>query len=384
MPRKPIILLLLGCATLARAQTPCFTAANSVGTCAPPMVQVAVVNGTAQTITKASSGAGTTITQAFPNNTTKGNTLLCLGMESAAATPTFTDSASNTFVPLTGSSSSTAPGITAAIAQNIAGGADTITETTTSGAAFFACHELQGSPPFGVAWDIVGLQQGTGSAVPFAFTGTTAPNEMIFTVEGFTTGQTVNATPLLGGQATGLITVDAANSAVSGGAPLAVAYAAHGTLPSPVQFTQSVSLSASVTYSGLMVSIRPVNFNQFGTSDPCQNAVQTPFALNVSSTTQIVAGTAGQNVYVCRVVLPPQAVATNFNLIESATSGNACATSPTGMLGGSTAALGANIVINGGWIYNGPLSLTRTATAGDAVCAAVSASTNGVIWYVKQ
>lgn len=242
------------------AQTPCFTAPNTVGVCPPPMVQIASVGGTLQINTKASAGSGTTITNAFPGVTTKGNSILCLGMESAAAVPVFTDAQSNTYVVIT--SSATAPGITAAVAQNIVGGStDTITETTTSGAAYFACYEIQGVPPYGQIWDIANLQQGTGTSVPFVAATTIAPNEMVFTIEGFTTGQTVNATPTLGAPVTGLVTVDSANVAVTGGSALAVAYAAHTTLPNPTQFTQSVSLSASVVFSGVLVSLRPVASN---------------------------------------------------------------------------------------------------------------------------
>jgi hypothetical protein len=370
------------CIGVASAQTPCFTAAYSVGVCPPPMVQIVTVNGTAQLWKNVSGSAGTTITASSPANTTKGNSILCLGLESAAAIPTFTD-ASNTYVSIV--SSATAPGAAASIAQNIAGGAVTTTETVTNGAAGFTCYELSGVPPAGLAWDVNLVQQGTGGTIPFAFTGTTASNEMIFTAAGFTTGQTVNATPLLGSPVSTLNTVDYANQAVTGGAALAVFYAAHGTLPSPVQFTQSTSLSASVTYSGLLVSIKPTTYNLASTGDPCNASVWKPYVVNVAVNTQIIAGAANTNVFVCGVTFPNQAVAVNVNIVESATSGNACATSPTGMLGGATAALGANIAINQGWTagYNGH-AVARTATAGDAICIFASASAHGIIWYVQQ
>ena len=74
--------------------------------------------------------------------------------------------------------------------------------------------------------------------------------------------------------------------------------------------------------------------------DPCKFNAWTYYVVNVSANTQIVAGSASKNVYICKEFLQPVAAAANVELVESATSGNACATSPTGMMGGNTAALG--------------------------------------------
>ena len=126
-------------------------------------------------------------------------------------------------------------------------------------------------------------------------------------------------------------------------------------------------------------------------SDPCGTssaggaATWTYYVVNVSANTQIIAGSSGKNVYVCQAAFPPQANAVNVNIVESATSGNACATSPTGMLGGATAALGANITVNGGYILPSTgRAWAHTATSGDAMCIFASASVNGVIAYVQQ
>lgn len=118
--------------------------------------------------------------------------------------------------------------------------------------------------------------------------------------------------------------------------------------------------------------------------DPCGFSAWTYFVVNVSANTQIIAGSASKNVYVCEIMFPPQAATVNVNLVESATSGNACATSPTGMLGGATAALGANITPNGGYIAIGQTrAIAKTATTADAMCIFASAAVNGVIGYVQ-
>jgi hypothetical protein len=147
---------------------------------------------------------------------------------------------------------------------------------------------------------------------------------------------------------------------------------------------------------GATGSAVPAGATQFGVTDgtnlrapymdPCGWSAWTYYVVNVSSNTQIVAGASSKKVYVCEILFPPQAGITNVNLVESATSGNACATSPTGMLGGATAALGANITANGGWVVNGQpgRALAVTATAADAMCIFASASVNGVIAYVQN
>ncbi len=118
--------------------------------------------------------------------------------------------------------------------------------------------------------------------------------------------------------------------------------------------------------------------------DPCEFSAWTYFPINVSSNTQIVAGSSSKNVYICKMFLAPVAAAANVNIVESATSGNACATSPTGMMGGATAALGAQNAINGGFVLPADTrAWMKTATAADAVCIFASAQVTGVIAYVQ-
>lgn len=120
-------------------------------------------------------------------------------------------------------------------------------------------------------------------------------------------------------------------------------------------------------------------------SDPCGFSAWTYFVISVSANTQIVAGSASKNVYVCHFFLAPVAAAANVNIVESATSGNACATSPTGMMGGATAALGAQLAINYGFELPAPTgrAIMKTATAADAMCIFASAQVTGVLAYVQ-
>lgn len=119
--------------------------------------------------------------------------------------------------------------------------------------------------------------------------------------------------------------------------------------------------------------------------DPCGFQAWTYYPISVSANTQIVAGSSSKNVYVCHFFLAPVAAAANVNIVESATSGNACATSPTGMMGGATAALGAQLVANYGFVLPEPAgrAVMKTATAADAVCIFASAQVTGVLAYVQ-
>lgn len=221
---------------------------------------------------KVSAGSGTTITNAFTNANVKGNTIVCLGMESAAAIPVFTDADANTYAVV--KSSATAPGYSIAVAQVAATTptTNTVTLTTTSGAAAFACHELRGAVSIGQAWDLFDAQQATAATITYKTQLAAVPGEMVFTAAGFTTGQTVNATPSLGGNNTSLVVIDAANTAVTGGAALAVFYAAHTTLANATTFTQTEALSGSVVFSGVLVSVKPPALPQITSSVSAQLA----------------------------------------------------------------------------------------------------------------
>lgn len=153
--------------------------------------------------------------------------------------------------------------------------------------------------------------------------------------------------------------------------------------------------NAGAAYDQAPGSAAPANAVQIGGTDgtntrvpyldPCAWNAWTYYVVNVSANTQIVAGSASKNVYICKEYIQPVAGAANVELVESATSGNACATSPTGMMGGATAATGATLATNGGFVLPADQrAWAKTATSGDAACIFTSAAVTGVIAYVQQ
>lgn len=225
----------------------------------PPVTLAQAVN-----TQKTSSTAVTSITNAFVGNTTAANSIVCVGFSSSATTvPAFTDGQGNTYIVAAASAASgTAPGYTVAVAENIVGGTtDTITLTFTSGAGSFACYEFKNGVTVGVGWDFITSLQATSAALTFQQQSATLPLELVIAAVGMG-GGTVNATPGLAINPSGLTTVDAANTnpnSGAAGAALSDFYAAH-TLVSgiPTGFIQSLSLSASETYSAILISVKPI------------------------------------------------------------------------------------------------------------------------------
>lgn len=106
---------------------------------------------------------------------------------------------------------------------------------------------------------------------------------------------------------------------------------------------------------------------------------------NVSMTanTQVITGTAAQNVYICHVDLVT-AAANNVAIVEG--TGSTCATGTAGMWGGTTAATGWNFAANGGLATgDGMHAIGKTATQADNVCIFVSAAVqlSGSITWVS-
>jgi hypothetical protein len=333
---------------------------------------------------KISAGTGTSIANAWASNTTKGDVILCGGIESAGAIPVFTDNQADVFAVVT--SSATAPGFTVAVASNIAGGATTITETTASGSAAFTCYELLNPPPFGQAWDLVSSVQATSATLKFGLTSSTLPGEMLFVFNGMN-GGTVNATPGLGGNNAALTTVDQANTTPNGGAALSVFYSAHVTLSSAVAFSQPLSLSASETYSAMIISIKPpaLEIASNMIADPCITNIRQAAVINLTGSSQLITGVANEQTYVCFIQFAISNTPDNIALVEG--TGTTCASSTVGMAGGNTAATGWNL-LGSGSVTAGDITAWafRTATAGDNVCLLTSsaAQISGVIQYVQQ
>jgi len=162
------------------------------------------------------------------------------------------------------------------------------------------------------------------------------------------------------------------------------------SVPDDIAQWDNVSLGAPTTYgtapTGATVPGVNADVTNLPYQDPCTTNAWIYYPINVSANTQIVPGSSGKNVYGCAVLMPGQPAAVNVNFVESSTSGNACATSPVGMMGGATAALGANMAANGGYVAMPPgnRALMKTATAGDAVCIFTSGQATGVFAYVQQ
>ena len=259
--KKLLILLTIAFACgVAHGQTvQCQASSGAWGPCpfVSPVATAQAVNS------KISAGSGTTITNAFGSSTTAGNSILCVAFESAAAIPVITDGQSNTYV--VASSSATAPGYTIALAENITGGTtDTITETTSSGAASFSCYELKGSVAVGQIWDVAAGLQATSATLAFPQQTTLSPNEFAVVGVGMG-GGTINATPSIAGVPSGLTTVDQANTTPTGGAALSVFYSAHANVTNQPVFSQSLSPSASETYSAVVVTVKPIAAPYAGT-----------------------------------------------------------------------------------------------------------------------
>jgi hypothetical protein len=123
--------------------------------------------------------------------------------------------------------------------------------------------------------------------------------------------------------------------------------------------------------------------------DPCQG--QTKLFINISQTgnTKLVTGTSAKKIYICGISVPPQAAAVNLALVEG--TGSTCGTSTVaipGITGGDgTAAKGANMAINGGFMYgNGGYSIGQETTNADDMCLFQSGSgqVSGGLAYVVQ
>lgn len=368
-------------------------AAGQVGWGPCPFVQpvaVAKVSGTAQVNNKVSAASATTLTNAFPGNTTAGNSILCYGFEGAvtgSVAPVFTDAQTNTYVSVA-SGAAAAPGYAVSVATNIVGGTtDTITETTVSGSASFTCDELVGTVTAGQIWDYVAALQATSATLVFPQESAAIANDFVAVGVGMGAG-TINATPGLASVPSNLTTVDQSNTApLSGGSTpaLSVFYSAHANVSNSPTFTQSLSLSASETYSAILIAIRPPSISLIGNvQDPCQQGTGSAGNINLTANGQLITGSAGKQTYICFAKIIT-ASAQNIAWVEG--TGTVCATNTAGMAGGATAATGLNFSANGGDVEGGAGFWTmKTATSGDNVCLFLSGSgqTSGNYRYVQQ
>ncbi len=199
----------------------------------------------------------------------------------------------------------------------------------------------------------------------------------------------VNASSLSGGSAQIVLQSSIGSGATAGGA---VSSVTQGTIPWIVAGagTAGSSGTAVLTVQGIASGTKvPVSiFDSNGATisavtDPCDGAAKTavPFSVSSATTTQLVAASASNKVYVCHIDIVV-ASANNIALVED---GDASCASPTaGMAGGTTAATGWNLTGNGISVGNGVGSVFQTAAVNRYVCIITSgtAQTSGNIMYV--
>lgn len=119
--------------------------------------------------------------------------------------------------------------------------------------------------------------------------------------------------------------------------------------------------------------------------DPCSpdsNVTRGFTAVSLTTSSQIITGSAPNFVYVCSISLVA-ASATNVAVVAG--TGSVCATSIAGVFGGSTAATGYNFAANGGIAFgNGGASIGRSDATGENLCILVSAANqiSGSLTYV--
>lgn len=122
-------------------------------------------------------------------------------------------------------------------------------------------------------------------------------------------------------------------------------------------------------------------------AEPCQANAPTYSQISIAATgpTQIVAATSGKQTYVCHLFIAPVTAPISVALIQG--TGTNCATSPTALYGGTTAATGAVLAINEGFQLGDGLAtvLAPTVSSGE-ICITTSATTqlSGSIKTVAQ
>lgn len=131
--------------------------------------------------------------------------------------------------------------------------------------------------------------------------------------------------------------------------------------------------SAYPTAGTLTVSFSPVNTVS---SDPCNTAIKSSVAISITSatTTQLIALSAGQHIYVCGVALSSVGGTSTF---EYGT-GSSCGTGTTSLTGPFPAS--STVILSGA-------ETKFTAPVGNALCLVSGTSTSatgGVLTYVQQ
>jgi hypothetical protein len=135
------------------------------------------------------------------------------------------------------------------------------------------------------------------------------------------------------------------------------------------------AVGSTVPANAVMAGYTDGTNTQFAYLDPCQRGAKTYTVISQasSSATTLVAGTSSKKTYVCSIFISPLAAAVNISIVEG--TGTNCSSVSAGLFGGTTAANGANIALNGGFVYGtGASAIGVTATAADNLCILDSSS----------
>lgn len=118
-------------------------------------------------------------------------------------------------------------------------------------------------------------------------------------------------------------------------------------------------------------------------NDPCQNIAKTytPVSIASATTTRIIAPAASKKTYICSMILTA-AAAINVGIVEG--TGGTCGSGTAGVIGGTTAATGPNLLANGGFVIgSGGNAVAATAGTNVDFCLITSAAsqlTGHVVW----
>jgi len=121
-----------------------------------------------------------------------------------------------------------------------------------------------------------------------------------------------------------------------------------------------------------------------GATNPCASYPVQRVNINFTANTQLVTGVTGQKIYICHVFISPLATATNIAFASG--TGSVCGSNTTGVItgGDGTAAKGANLAANSGWVQGTGAAVVDYLPVGMNLCLNVSAANqiSGIIQYV--
>lgn len=147
----------------------------------------------------------------------------------------------------------------------------------------------------------------------------------------------------------------------------------------------SAATTVGITQGGnvAVVSTAGVLSVGSGGGDPCQGLAQsyTPISITTATTTRIVAPTAAKKTYICQLFVFSNGT-NNVGIVEG--TGGTCGAATAGVIGGTTAANGPNLVAQAGFsIGNGGFAVAQTVGTNVDLCLITSANqviAGGIKW----